>query len=95
MNLRTQLGNDERGKNVKVVEVAPQTVATNFHRDREDPDDDKKDKNPTTLELPEFMEFVAKGWGQVKNTIGAGMGVDVVDKWYEAFGEDYQRAASK
>lgn len=94
MNLRTQLSGDDRGKNIKIVEVAPPTVATNLHRDREDPDDNKKDKNPNTLELPEFMEFVAKGWERDDDTIGAGMSVDVVKKWYDAYGEDYQKAAS-
>ncbi|PVH89772.1 NAD(P)-binding protein [Cadophora sp. DSE1049] len=94
MNLRTQLSNDEKGKNVKVVEVAPPTVATNLHRDREDPDDNKKEKNPNTLDMPEFMDFVAKGWEQDMDTIGAGMSVGVVERWYKAFGEEYQKAAA-
>ncbi|KAH7342834.1 short-chain dehydrogenase [Rhexocercosporidium sp. MPI-PUGE-AT-0058] len=93
MKLRTQLGSDERGKDIKVVEVAP-PVATNLYREGEDPDGNKKEKNPNTLELPEFMEFVAKSWESDKDKIRAGMSVGVVDKWYEAFGEDYEKAAS-
>ena len=42
-----------------------------------------------------MFDFVAKGWEQDQDTIGAGMGVNIVDKYYEAFGEDYQKAASK
>ncbi|CZS97335.1 related to oxidoreductase [Rhynchosporium graminicola] len=92
MNLRTQLANDERGKNIKVVEIAPPTVATNLHRDREDPDDNKKENNKKSLSLPEFMEFVAKGWKKDQDTIGAGMAQGVVAQWYETFGQDYEEA---
>ncbi|KAL2075703.1 hypothetical protein VTL71DRAFT_646 [Oculimacula yallundae] len=92
MNLRTQLANDERGKNIKVVEIAPPTVATNLHRDREDPDDNKKEKNKKSLSLPEFMEFIAKGFKKNEDTIGAGMAEGVVAQWYEAFGQDYEEA---
>lgn len=95
MNLRTQLAKDDKGKNIKVVEIAPPTVATNLHRDREDPDDNKKDKNPDALEVGEFMEFVKKGFEEGKETIGAGSSVAIVDRWYKEFGGDYEKAASK
>ncbi|KAL5329097.1 hypothetical protein ACEPPN_002606 [Leptodophora sp. 'Broadleaf-Isolate-01'] len=94
MNSRTQLGSDEGGRNSKVVEVAPPTVATNLHRDRKGADDNKKATNLNALELPEFMKFVAKGWEQDKGTIGAGRSAGVVDRWYVAFEEDYREAAS-
>lgn len=89
MNLRTQL----KDSKVKVVEIVPPTVATDLHRERSDPDDNKKEKNKSALSVDEFMEFVAKGWEQDKDTIGAGMGVDLVEKWEGAFGEQYGKAA--
>lgn len=94
MNLRTQLLKDDKGKHVKVVEIAPPTVATNLHRDRSDPDDNKKDKNPDTLEVAEFMEFVAKGFEGDADAIGAGSSVEIVDRWYKEFGDQYEKAAS-
>jgi len=89
MNLRTQL----KDSKVKVVEIVPPTVATDLHRERSDPDDNKKEKNQSALSVDEFMEFVAKGWEQDKDTIGAGMGVELVEKWEGAFGEQYGKAA--
>jgi short-subunit dehydrogenase involved in D-alanine esterification of teichoic acids len=41
MALRAQL----KDSNVRVVEIAPPTVATDLHRERADPDDNKKSKN--------------------------------------------------
>jgi short-subunit dehydrogenase involved in D-alanine esterification of teichoic acids len=40
VNLRTQLA--IAGSKVKVVEIVPSTVETALHREREDPDDNKK-----------------------------------------------------
>ncbi|KAK2629277.1 hypothetical protein QTJ16_000097 [Diplocarpon rosae] len=94
LNLRTQLARDRTGQKIKIVEIAPPTVATNLHRDREDPDDNKKDKNPDSLELGEFMEFVKKGFEEDKDTIGAGPSVEIVERWSNEFGDDYEKAAS-
>lgn len=91
MNMRTQL----RDANVKVVEIAPPTVSTDLHRDRSDPDDNKKDKNPHALSVDEFMGFVRKGLESDRDTIGAGPSEKVVEKWYAAFGEDYAKAEGK
>lgn len=86
MNLRQQLASSEDGgKGIKVVEVVPPTVATDLHREREDPDDNKKSKNKAALSVDEFMEFVVKGLEGGQETIGAGMSVGVVDKWYGDF----------
>jgi short-subunit dehydrogenase involved in D-alanine esterification of teichoic acids len=95
MNLRTQLSKDEKGRNIRVVEIAPPTLATNLHRERSDPDDNTKEKNPDALSLEEFMEFVRKGLEGDKEMIGAGMSERVVEKWYGAFGESYEEAAAK
>ncbi|EOD43717.1 putative short-chain dehydrogenases protein [Neofusicoccum parvum UCRNP2] len=89
MNLRTQL----KDTNIRVVEIAPPTVATDLHRERQDPDDNKKDKNPSALSVEEFMGEVSKKLEEGDETIGAGMGADVVEKWFGAFGEQYAKAA--
>jgi short-subunit dehydrogenase involved in D-alanine esterification of teichoic acids len=49
MALRKQV----EGSGVRVVEVAPPTVATDLHREREDPDDNKKEKNSAVSEVLE------------------------------------------
>ncbi|PSK34064.1 Peroxisomal hydratase-dehydrogenase-epimerase [Elsinoe australis] len=94
MNLRTQLSKDDRGKNIRVVEIAPPSVGTDLHREREDPDDNKKDKNPSALSVEEFMDDLIKGWKENRDTIGAGPSVKVVERWYDEFGGDYDKAAA-
>ncbi|GAB7354274.1 hypothetical protein MBLNU459_g4802t1 [Dothideomycetes sp. NU459] len=91
MNLRTQL--EQAGDNIKVVEIAPPSVGTDLHRERSDPDDNKKDKNPAALSLDEFMKDVIQGWEQDKDTIGAGPSQKVIERWYGEFGQDYAKAA--
>jgi len=92
MNLRSQIQWKE-GDRVKVVEIAPPTVSTDLHREREDPDDNKKEKNKGALSVEEFMEFVKKGWEEDRETIGAGMSEGVVSRWFSEFGGDYENAA--
>lgn len=58
MNLRTQLAQAGLGERIRVVEIAPPTVATDLHREREDPDDNKKERNPDALSVEEFVEEV-------------------------------------
>lgn len=88
MALRVQL----RDTNVRVVEIAPPQVGTDLHREREDPDDNKKHKNPTSLELDEFMEEVAAKLERGEETFTAGPSQAVLDKWYESFGEKFEGA---
>ncbi|KAL2054783.1 hypothetical protein ABVK25_005087 [Lepraria finkii] len=33
-----------------------------LHRERSDPDDNKKEKNSAALSVEEFMDFVTKDW---------------------------------
>jgi len=73
MNLRTQL----KDTKIRVVEIVPPSVGTDLHRDRSDPDDNKKHKNKSALSVEEFMEYLTKGWKDNLDTIGAGMGVEV------------------
>jgi hypothetical protein len=64
-----------------------------LHRERSNPDDNKKENNPDALSVEEFMEFVRKGFEGDKEMIGAGTSEKVVEKWYEAFGESYEKAS--
>jgi len=93
MNLRTQLQASDDGKHIKVVEVAPPMVETDLHRERSDPDDNKKEKNSAALSIEDFMKGVVEGWKQDKDTVSAGMGNGVVERWQGTFGEDYQKSA--
>lgn len=93
MNLRTQL--EQGGHNIRVIEIAPPSVGTDLHRERADPDDNKKHKNPSALSVEEFMEEIVRGWKAEKDCIGAGMAQKVVDRWYGEFAEDYEKVAGK
>lgn len=78
MNLRTQL--EQAGDNIKVIEIAPPSVGTDLHREREDPDDNKKHKNSSALSVEEFMDEVKKGMQENRDIISAGMGQKIVDR---------------
>lgn len=41
------------------------------------------------------MEFVSRGFEENKDIIGAGMSEGIIQKWYDAFGETYDKAAAK
>ena len=91
MNLRTQLR--DAGSKIKVVEIVPPTVETALHRERKDPDDNKRTHgNLKSLSVPEFMEQVKDGWENNKDVCPAGLGHELVDKWYKAYGESYAEA---
>ncbi|KAI9925445.1 hypothetical protein ASPWEDRAFT_173116 [Aspergillus wentii DTO 134E9] len=90
MTLRSQLSRAGYEK-IKVVEIAPPSVGTDLHRDREDPDDNKKDKNPNALSVEEFMEVVSVGLERGDEVIAPGMSEGIVSKWYEDFGGLYER----
>lgn len=64
-NLRTQL----KDTSIRVVEIVPPTVSTDLHRERSDPNDNKKDKNSAALSVDEFMEYVSKGWKEDRETV--------------------------
>lgn len=89
MALRVQL----RGTGVRVVEVAPPQVGTDLHREREDPDDNKKHKSPVSLTVEEFMDEVALKLERGDETFSAGIGQEMVDQWYESFGGRFDQAA--
>ncbi|MCJ1378337.1 hypothetical protein MMC17_001434 [Xylographa soralifera] len=89
MNMRTQL----KETKVKIVEIVPPTVSTDLHRERSDPDDNKKEKNESALSVEEFMADLVKGWEEGKEVVGAGMAAKIVERWYGEFGEDYSKVA--
>jgi len=90
-NIRTQL--QQAGSKVKVVEIVPPTVETDLHRERKDPDDNKKSKgNKSAMSVDEFIADVEAGWKEDKDTIPAGPAKAVVAKWFDAYGEGYQKA---
>ena len=89
MNLRTQL----KDTKIKVIEIVPPTVTTDLHRERDDPDDNKKEKNSAALSIEEFMADVTSDWEAGKEVIGAGMGRMLIDRWYGEFGPDYEKVA--
>ncbi|KAK0741992.1 hypothetical protein B0T21DRAFT_360510 [Apiosordaria backusii] len=81
LNLRTQLRDEPMAK-IKVVQIAPPMVGTDLHRDREDPDDNKKEKNPISLTVEEFMEEVAEKMEREEMITAGEMGRGVVGAWY-------------
>lgn len=93
LNMRTQLEQGGSAK-VKVIEIAPPTVATDLHRERTNPDDNKKENNEGALELGEFMEEVEKGFKDGSDIIAPGIAKGLVEIWDQGMGEKY-RAATK
>lgn len=89
VGLRAQL----RGTGVRVVEVAPPMVGTDLHREHDDPDNNKKDRNPMAMTVEEYMREVAEKLERGDETFAAGMGQEAVDKWYGAFGDQCEEAA--
>lgn len=88
--LRTQL----KETNVRVIEIAPPAVGTDLHREREDPDDNKKDKNPNALTVEEFMDEVRKKLERGDEMITAGIGNGIVDEWNATMGAKYAKMTS-
>lgn len=93
MNLRTQINWAGDGDRIKVVEIAPPGVESDLHREREDPDDNKKSRNGGVLSMEEFMGEVERKLERGEEVITAGMGNELVDKWYGVYGEIYDKAA--
>lgn len=79
------------GTNIKVIEVVPPTVATDLHREREDPEDNKKVSNPNALSVDEFISEISEPLANGDETIGAGMGVGLVDQWDKSMGSIFRK----
>ncbi|KAL5337950.1 hypothetical protein BJX70DRAFT_220738 [Aspergillus crustosus] len=95
VTLRTQLEWAGLGEKIKVIEIAPPMVESNLHREREDPDDNKKKNNPIALTMKEFIDEVAQKLEGGEVMIAPGIGAKMVGKWYDAFGEQYSKATKK
>jgi short-subunit dehydrogenase involved in D-alanine esterification of teichoic acids len=89
INLRAQL----EGGSVRVVEIAPPTVATDLHRERADPDDNKKEKNDKAMSVEEFVEEVVGKWKKGDEMIGAGMAEGIVKDWEGSMGKVFEKMA--
>ncbi|KAK5994794.1 putative oxidoreductase DltE [Cladobotryum mycophilum] len=88
MNLRSQL--QSAGSKIRVVEIAPPMVESDLHRERADPDDNKKTRNSVAMSIDEFMDEVSVKLETGKEMITAGRGNKVVEKWYDNFEPIYE-----
>lgn len=80
--------------NVRVVEIVPPSVGTDLHRERENPDDNKKHLGAkASLTVEEFMDEVRHGFEQDRDEIGAGPAHELLQLWHEHFGSRYDQAA--
>jgi short-subunit dehydrogenase involved in D-alanine esterification of teichoic acids len=89
MDLRTQL----KDTSVNVIEIAPPTVGTELHRERSDPDDNKKENNENALTVEEFTTEAMDKWKAGKEMISAGMGNDIVASWEQSMGSLFAKMA--
>ncbi|KAF2019177.1 hypothetical protein BU24DRAFT_439449 [Aaosphaeria arxii CBS 175.79] len=87
INLRQQIS----GTNVRVVEIAPPAVGTDLHRERENPDDNKKDQNPDALTVEEFIEEAMDKWTKGDELITAGPGNKIIQNWEGSMGKIYDQ----
>jgi len=88
LTIRTQIAKSEEMKGkIRVIEIVPPTVETDLHRDRKNPDDNKKHGgNKETLSIEEFMKGLEEGWEDGRETIGVGRGKDIVAAWEGSMG---------
>merc|ERR1712071_667560 len=93
-NLRTQVKQAGKEK-IRIVEIVPPAVESDLHRERVDPDDNKRHKgNKIALTQEEFMDEVRQGWDEGKETITAGPGNEIVSEWEETMGKRYVKMTS-
>ncbi|CEH17715.1 short-chain dehydrogenase [Ceraceosorus bombacis] len=71
--------------NVRVIELVPPSVATELHRSRVDPKDSHK--NPESLRVEQWISDTAKGLESNADTVSAGPGIALTQKWDETFGQ--------
>lgn len=89
MSLRKQL----EGTDVNVVEIAPPMVATDLHRERDNPDDNKKENAPQTMTTDEFVDEVMGKWKKGEIMITAGPGNKIVNTWEESMQPLFEKMA--
>ncbi|KNC98466.1 uncharacterized protein SPPG_06167 [Spizellomyces punctatus DAOM BR117] len=84
-SLRVQL----KGR-VQVMEIIPPLVESDLHRDHDDPDNNKKHKNPMALTIDEFIAGVDRDIQAGKDEITPGFAQDLAQQSLEAFGEKFR-----
>lgn len=92
-NLRTQL--QKVDSKIKIVEIVPPQVESDLHRDRSDPDDNKKKSGAPALSIEEFMDDVKKGWENNEDLVGAGMSKQSIKVWEDTVGKKYNEMVEK
>lgn len=93
-NLRTQVKQAGKEK-IRIVEIVPPAVESDLHRERVDPDDNKRHQgNKIALTQEEFMDEVRKGWEEGQETITAGPGNEIVSEWDSTMGKRYEKMTS-
>jgi short-subunit dehydrogenase involved in D-alanine esterification of teichoic acids len=94
-NLRTQVKQAGKDK-IRIVEIVPPAVESDLHRERVDPDDNKRHKgNKIALTQEEFMDEVRKGWEEGQETITAGPGNEIVSQWNSTMGARYEKMTAQ
>jgi len=89
VNLRSQLA--KAGSAIRVVEIVPPTVETDLHRERLNPDDNKRSHGAkTAMSVEDFMVEVGKGLEANTETIGPGMAGEFVQTWEDTVGKRYR-----
>ncbi|KAJ4360164.1 uncharacterized protein N0V89_000724 [Didymosphaeria variabile] len=89
MSLRKQLEVEK----VNVVEIAPPMVATDLHRERDNPDDNKKEHAPQTMTTDEFVDEVIQKWKKGDTLITAGPGNKIISTWEDSMQPLYEKMA--
>ena len=90
VNLRTQLA--QADSKIKVVEIVPPQVETDLHRDRENPNDNKKSHGAATaMTIDEYMADVSKGWEANDDVVAPGPAAATVGVWQEVLGSKYEK----
>ena len=79
-----------------MVEIVPPSVETALHRDKSDPDDNKKSHGSQgALSIQEFMDEIKEGWQADRNVCTAGPGHEIIAAWSDAVGSRYAGVEKK
>jgi len=71
--------------NVFVIELAPPLVESDLHREHENPDGYSTATNKMAMSQDEFMRQVEEGWKSGSQEVGAGMALQMQQKWRDTF----------
>lgn len=83
------------GDRIKVVDITPPGVESDLHRERENPDDNKKGKNKSVLNMEEFMGRLRRSWREGRRLFRLGWGMSWWRSGMGVYGEMYNQAAKK